>query len=158
MNDEVPQNDRKVYAGLEFWEREAFLEGNMIRFAPEKEAEMRAGLEKDVLEWLKDDKADSTLEFRFWGANDKPIYLPIVLFHRAEIYIKNCANGWAVWRIATCSSYDRMISYKVKEIGINDIRAIEDGFKMPNEVRSQETGIRPTDPEYRPDMGIWGLV
>jgi hypothetical protein len=142
MNGEASKGDgRKMYAGVEFWEREAFLKGNMLEFDPDKELEIRTGMESDVLEWLKDDKADSVLQFRFWAEGDKPVHLPIVLWKRAEIYIKSCANGWEVWRIATCCAYDKMVSYKVKEVGTNDIQAINDGFKMPNEVRCQKDGV-----------------
>lgn len=139
----IPKN--KFYKGIEFWEQEAWIQ--LCKFSPESEDQLRKTIEDKVLDWLKDDKADSVFEIRFFDKDGSPVFFPMMLWSRSEIYIKECANQWGVWRIATCSSYEKMISYKVKSVGTNDYQP---DFRMPNEVRCQ--GYSSTEEQ------IWGLL
>jgi len=94
---------------------------------------LSAQIEADVLEWLKDEKADPIKEFHFKNAVGESVYLPIVLFERAEINIKTCANCWERWRIAN-GPWPRLISYKVGNYSANTMFDFTQDV-LPNEIR-----------------------
>jgi hypothetical protein len=116
---------------IKFWNQPAWVESLIC----DLEDDVRERIEEKVIDWLKDDKGDPTLEFGYLGKYEKNIS-SFMVWHRAEMYVKECMNVWSVWRMATCSGYKKMLSYKVKEIGTNEIIKNKE-FKMPNEIRYQ---------------------
>lgn len=99
------------------------------RFDPEHKEKMIADIEGRVMDWLKSWEGDEILEFHFTGAGAE-----ILLFSRAEINIKTCANCWAVWRIAEANNWHQILSHKVHEVCMNDYT---DDVVLPNEIRCQ---------------------
>lgn len=130
----------KTSEKIEFWEREHESNGT-ISFT----LECKKLIEEKVLDWLKKDEADSVFQVDLFDHEGK--YVEFMLWSRSEIYIKKCVNQWCVWRIATCCSYDKMISYKVKTVGTN---SFSPDLKLVNEVRSQCYS--------KLEEQIWGVV
>lgn len=82
-----------------------------------------------------------------WLENSKRprLQIPIILgeittymiFSRSVINIKSCNNVWEQWHIATSSDFDKIISTRIKDISTSNFKLLEEGFVMPNEVRSE---------------------
>ena len=87
-------------------------------------------IEETVLDWLEKQNTPS-IEFRWdWDTDFK--HIKTLCFHRSEINIKTASNVWEVWHIASCTDYPKIISYKKKTIGTNEM---PNGFTLPNEIR-----------------------
>lgn len=130
----------KTSKEIEFWERE-YKNNNSICFT----LECKKNIEENVLNWLKRDEADSVFQVDLFDHSGK--HVDFMLWSRSEIYIKECVNEWCVWRIATCCSYDKMISYKVKTVGTNHLSP---DLKLVNEVRSQDYS--------KLEQQLWGVI
>lgn len=108
-----------------FWEREP-ASNNILSNLDE--------IEPIILDWLKQDDGGSMITFKCEGA------ISSIQFVRSEINIKTAFNVWQVWRIASSCQCNKIVSYLAKDIGTNDCEKIEDGFRMPNEVRTENYG------------------
>lgn len=87
-------------------------------------------VEETVLDWLEKQNTPS-IEFRWdWDTDFK--HIKTLCFSRSEINIKTASNVWEVWHIASCTDYPKIISYKKKTIGTNEM---PNGFTLPNEIR-----------------------
>lgn len=95
--------------------------------------ECMADVEKQVVKWLE----TSSEPFVFFSAKERSFYSDLI-FWRSEINIKSCYNVWEVWHIATCRGYPKILSSKVKEVGTNEVNAVDNGFVMPNEIRTSD--------------------
>lgn len=90
--------------------------------------------EADVMEWLKDDNAESTMFVNLKTADGG--FAGFVYVERYNINIRVCLNVWEVWRIAKCSYTDKLLSHRIKRIGTNE--NIEYEYELPNEVKRRE--------------------
>ena len=99
----------------------------------EIEQESLIQIEAIVLDWLKNTK-ESMIEIPMIRGDLHPTF---ILFFRSVINIKSAYNTWEQWHIATCRDFDKIISVRIKEIGVNNTKLIDDGFTMPNEVRTE---------------------
>lgn len=118
---EVKQEDPEI------WER-PYCE----RF--ELEEESFEFVEKTVLNWLKTTK-EPTITIQTIRGDLNPRFW--ITFVRSVINIKSSYNTCDQWHIATCDIFPKIISVRIKDIGINNARLIDDGFTFPNEVRSE---------------------
>jgi hypothetical protein len=89
--------------------------------------------EKSVLNWLKNTKKP-TFEIAVARSDSK---LHWITFVRSVINIKSAYNTWEQWHIATCDIYPKIISIRIKDVGTNNTKLIDDGFTMPNEIRTE---------------------
>lgn len=92
-------------------------------------------IEKRVVEWLEFSKESSYTITLYSNYYESQITKEIT-FWRSEVNIKSCYNVWEVWHIATCQGYPKIFSFKVKEVGTNDTSVVDNGFVMPNEIRT----------------------
>jgi len=125
----------QLFMGREIFENDAFIQ--KIEFIEEKKDLLISQIEETILDWLKsDDNDDSVKTLYLENENMETIHIPTLQFYKSEIYIKSCSNVWEVWRIANSPNWPRLISWKVKEIGVNDYYVLGDSFHIPNEVKT----------------------
>ena len=121
---ETKMNDQLI--GHDVWEHTFF-----PIYDVDKESEKQ--IEKEVLEWLKKDDTDGLIEIPLCDRVTKERVSNRLQFHKAEINIKVCSNVWERWRIASCTNWPKIISYRVKEIGVND--DFNNSIVLTNEIR-----------------------
>lgn len=100
----------------------------------EIEQESLVKIEEIILDWLKNTK-EPMKQLPMNRGDSQPHY---ILFFRSVINIKTCHNSCEQWHIATCRDFDKILSVRTKEIGINNTKLIDDGFTFPNEVRTEQ--------------------
>lgn len=61
----------------------------------------------------------------------------LVTFTRSIINVRKVQSTWDQWHIATSGYFPKIISIPIKTIGINNTKLVDNGFIMPNEVRSE---------------------
>jgi hypothetical protein len=98
----------------------------------EIEPESFSKIEEIVLDWLESSKR-SRLQIPFIRGE----VIVYMVFSRSVINIKSCNNVWEQWHIATSSDFDKIISTRIKDVSTNNLKLLEEGFVMPNEVRSE---------------------
>jgi hypothetical protein len=90
-------------------------------------------IEEIVFNWLKDTKEPS-IQLPITRGDSHPDW---ITFARSVINIKSGHNTCEQWHVATCLVFPKMISVRIKDVGINNTKLIEQGFTFPNEVRSE---------------------
>lgn len=139
--DKTPQNFD--YKSVEFWEYSRNENERILalrKLFDNKETEL------EIVEWLKENNNDNPIKQYSIRSDGK--FLDFILFSRSEIYLKSGKNTWDVWRIATCGYLNIAFTYKVKEIGTNQMLP-NSKFVMPNEVRCSN---------YDSENVVWNLI
>lgn len=86
-------------------------------------------IKEAVVNWLNVEEADDLITIWLEGGNG----LGMLNFKRYDVPIWNCANGWAIWRIAVCDQWPEIISKQIKQVNDNSgsIKYLQ------NEIKSQ---------------------
>lgn len=113
---------------LEKWEHPP-----IKRFGYDLDEEISKQIEDFVLNWLKN--TDESMHTIPMIRGD--LHPTCIMFVRSVINIKSGRNTWDQWHIATSSDFPKIISTQIKTVGINNTKLIDDGFTMPNEVKSE---------------------
>ncbi len=97
-------------------------------------------VESSVEQWLRDSiEKELSPIFTVHTLNEdgERILLGDLQFSRSEICIKECANMWAVWYIASSPQWPKVLSVRIKTIGMNDFES----EVAPNEILSDNYSI-----------------